>query len=207
MMLNPDPVGPVGQKRSCFRTASAWLRRERDAGRNITGFLVSLPSLLFLRSVGVPFSLWFVNVLVQRVFRVNASVPFQVNFTTKVEFPERLRGGRNVGRSLAISGGCYGQAGNGVSIGDGTIFAPGVKIISANHEKSAGRGWIEGDGVRIGARCWIGANAIILPGVCLGDDVIVGAGAVVTKSFPTGSTVVGNPARLIGRGSGETTSK
>jgi len=169
--------------------------------------MVSMPALMFLRSVGVPFSLWLVNVLVQRVFRVNASVPFQVNFTSKVGCPEHLRVGRNVWRSFAISGGCYVQAGNGVSIGDDTIFAPGVKIISANHEKSAGRGWIEGDGVRIGARCWIGANAIILPGVCLGDDVIVGAGAVVTKSFPTGSTVVGNPARLIGRGSGETTSK
>ena len=52
--------------------------------------------------------------------------------------------------------------------------------------------------IRIGDNCFIGAHSIILPGVTLGKEVIVGAGAVVTKSYPDGSIVAGNPARLIG---------
>lgn len=52
----------------------------------------------------------------------------------------------------------------------------------------------------IGDKCWIGMNSVILPGVVLGDNTIVGAGSVVTKSFENGHCVVaGNPAKLIKR--------
>lgn len=53
---------------------------------------------------------------------------------------------------------------------------------------------------RIGSRCFIGGRSLILPGVEIGDDCIVGAGAVVTKSVPAGSIVVGNPAKVIRSG-------
>ncbi|WP_279151671.1 acyltransferase [Photobacterium iliopiscarium] len=49
----------------------------------------------------------------------------------------------------------------------------------------------------IGDRCFIGVNSIIMPGVCIGDDVIVGAGSIVTKNVPSNSIVAGNPAILI----------
>ena len=49
----------------------------------------------------------------------------------------------------------------------------------------------------IGKKCFIGANAIIMPGLRIGDSVIVGSGAVVTKDIPDGCVVVGNPARII----------
>ncbi len=48
----------------------------------------------------------------------------------------------------------------------------------------------------IGANVWIGGGAIILPGVTIGDDAIVGAGSVVTRDVAAGATVVGNPARM-----------
>ena len=55
-----------------------------------------------------------------------------------------------------------------------------------------------GKDIIIGKKCWIGMNSVILPGVVLGDHTIVGAGAVVTKSFVDGNCVIGgNPARII----------
>lgn len=53
---------------------------------------------------------------------------------------------------------------------------------------------------RIGCRCFIGANAIILPGISIGDEVIVGSGAVVTKNVPSNCIVAGNPAKIIKQG-------
>ncbi len=143
----------------------------------------------------VPPGLWLVNVFFQRVLRINAGVPWMVHFTSYVS--GRVTIGRNVWVSFAVSGGCYVQGGNGVEIGDDTIFAPGVKVVSANHDRENLQRWSPSEPVRIGRGCWLGANAVILPGVQLGDGCTVAAGAVVTKSFPAGSTVGGVPARLI----------
>ena len=93
-----------------------------------------------------------------------------------------------------MSGGCYIQGGNGIYIGDDTIFAPGVKIISANHDPEDLTVWKSAPPMRIGKRCWIGANAVIMPGATLGNNVIVGAGAVVTKSVSDNAIVGGVPA-------------
>jgi maltose O-acetyltransferase len=49
--------------------------------------------------------------------------------------------------------------------------------------------------IRIGANVWIGSGAIILPGVTVGDDAIIGAGSIVTRDVPAGAAVAGNPAR------------
>jgi maltose O-acetyltransferase len=49
--------------------------------------------------------------------------------------------------------------------------------------------------VSIGANVWIGGGAIILPGVTIGDDAVIGAGAVVTRDVPNGTTRIGNPAQ------------
>jgi acetyltransferase-like isoleucine patch superfamily enzyme len=54
-------------------------------------------------------------------------------------------------------------------------------------------------GVRVGARAWIGAGAVVIQGVEIGDDAVVGAGAVVIRDVAAGSTVAGNPARLVRR--------
>jgi len=153
--------------------------------------------VLLSKLLGIPFSRWFVNFLFQRIFRINADVPFQVHFTSTVIVGKGIFIGRNVWKSFSLSGGCYIQGGNGVYIGDDTIFAPGVKIISANHDPKDKMVWSDSPPIRIGLRCWIGTNAIILPGVELGDECIVGAGSTVTNSFPSKSIIVGNPGKVI----------
>jgi acetyltransferase-like isoleucine patch superfamily enzyme len=132
----------------------------------------------------------------KHVLRVNTRVPWPVHFTSRVVCPERVRLGRAT--YPGDMPGCYIQAINGIEIGDETILAPGVGLISANHDPDDLDRHLPCEPIRIGKHCWIGMNAVILPGVQLGDHTIVGAGAVVTRSFPHGHCVIaGNPARLI----------
>ena len=86
-----------------------------------------------------------------------------------------------------------------ISIGDNVTIAPGVKLLT--HDNSVCKIFPEFTDVfgriNIGSNCFIGANVIVLPGVTLGDTCIVAAGSVVTKSFPRGVIIAGNPAKQI----------
>ena len=143
----------------------------------------------------VPPGLYLANFFFQRILRINAQCKWQVHFTSRVLGEIEIDEG--VAKSFALSGGCYIQGGNGIKIGRDTLFAPGVRIVSANHDEEDMTRWAPGPPIEIGEHCWIGANACILPGVTLGDRCVVGAGSVVTKSFPDGSVVGGVPARLL----------
>jgi len=86
-----------------------------------------------------------------------------------------------------------------VTIGDRTQIGPAVQILAADHPRDPARrasGLEFGRPVRIGRNVWIGAGAIILPGVSIGDDAVIGAGSVVTRDVPAGATAFGNPARV-----------
>jgi len=90
-----------------------------------------------------------------------------------------------------------------VTIGDGTQIGPGVQILTADHPRDPERRrqMLEfGRPVSIGRNVWIGGGAIILPGITIGDDAIIGAGSVVTRDVPAGATFAGNPARRVGGG-------
>ena len=85
-----------------------------------------------------------------------------------------------------------------ITIGKGTQIAVNVGIITTNHDIRDPSKHVKGLDVIIGKSCWIGMNSVILPGVVLGDNTVVGAGSVVTHSFPEGNCVIaGNPARVI----------
>jgi maltose O-acetyltransferase len=86
-----------------------------------------------------------------------------------------------------------------VTIGHRTQIGPGVHILAADHPRDAGArasGLEFGRPVRIGRNVWIGAGDIILPGVSIGDDALIGAGSVVTRDVPAEATAFGNPARV-----------
>lgn len=87
-----------------------------------------------------------------------------------------------------------------VSIGKDVLMASGVFISDHNHSLDPQKlhpleGALVTKPVAIGDGCWLGERCVILPGVTLGPRTIVGAGAVVTKSFPANSTVAGIPAK------------
>ncbi|MEX1664397.1 acyltransferase [Zhongshania arctica] len=113
----------------------------------------------------------------------------------------------NPGGSIYIGENTYiGPRANLGAAGDLVIGArcqigASVSFIAENHNYSGGveiygQG-VSRKGIVIGEDCWIGNGAIILDGVELGNGVVVGAGSVVTKSFPAGAVIVGNPARLL----------
>lgn len=87
-----------------------------------------------------------------------------------------------------------------IYVGDYTMFGPNVTIATAGHPilpELRQRGLQYNMPVRIGKNCWLGAGVIILPGITIGDDVVVGAGSVVTKDIPSGVVAVGNPCRIL----------
>ena len=87
-----------------------------------------------------------------------------------------------------------------VSIGNHTMLSPNVQIYTATHPleaKARNSGEEFAKPIRIGDNVWIGGNAVICPGVTIGNNVVIGAGTVVTKDFPDDVFIGGNPATII----------
>ena len=94
--------------------------------------------------------------------------------------------------------GCYFQAFERIEIGRDVWIGPNTGIITANHKLTNPELHEDGKPVVIHDKVWIGMNSVILPGVELGPHVVVGAGSIVTKSYPDGWCVIaGNPAKII----------
>jgi|GEM_PF-1689583 len=84
-----------------------------------------------------------------------------------------------------------------VEIGEKFISAPGSVILAHDASTIIHCGKSRVEKTIIGNNVFLGANAVILPGVCIGDNVIIGAGSVVTKDIASNMIVVGNPARVV----------
>lgn len=107
----------------------------------------------------------------------------------RVEYPERF----NVGKNVVINYGVHIIARYGVRIGNNVHLSVNSMLISAGLEN----GQHVGAEINIDDDVWIGAGAIVLPGITVGKGAVVGAGAVVTKDVAPNTTVVGVPAKLI----------
>ena len=87
-----------------------------------------------------------------------------------------------------------------IYVGDNTMIGPNVTLASAGHPVCPAlrkKGYQYNLPVKIGKNCWLGAGVIVLPGVTIGDNTVVGAGSVVTKDLPGGVVAVGNPCRIL----------
>lgn len=87
-----------------------------------------------------------------------------------------------------------------IYVGDCTMIGPNVTIATAGHPvlpELREEAYQFNISVHIGRNCWIGAGAVILPGVNIGDNTVIGAGSVVTKDIPANVVAVGNPCRVL----------
>jgi acetyltransferase-like isoleucine patch superfamily enzyme len=132
------------------------------------------------------------TIITQKIFRINAGAFFPCNWRISIHhaqnvifYPSDILNFHRQGNHFCAKSKIY--------IGKGTVIGPYSSVVTAkslNHEDNYE--------IHIGKNCQICIHAIILPGVFLGNNTIVGAGSVVTSSFKEGNcTVAGNPARLI----------
>lgn len=87
-----------------------------------------------------------------------------------------------------------------IYVGDYTMFGPNVTLASAGHPihpKLRQQGYQYNMPIHIGKNCWIGAGALIMPGITIGDNTVIGAGSVVTKDIPSGVVAVGVPCKVV----------
>lgn len=87
-----------------------------------------------------------------------------------------------------------------IYVGDHTMLGPNVTIAAAGHPilpELRRQGYQYNMPVHIGKNCWIGAGVVIVPGVTIGDDVVIGAGSVVTKDIPSRVVAVGVPCKVL----------
>tara|TARA_B110000908_G_C10024308_1_gene344342 strand:+ start:125 stop:652 length:528 start_codon:yes stop_codon:yes gene_type:complete len=142
-----------------------------------------------------PLKTRFVCGFVQKVLRINKHVPWPIHWTSVIKAPEKIERGT---RMPGLSQGCYIDGRNGIRLGDNTWIGPGVKIVSMNHSATDYEQYETSGPVVVGRDCWIASNAVILPGVELGNHTIVAAGAIVNKAFPEGNQLIGGvPARVL----------
>ncbi|WP_244178467.1 DapH/DapD/GlmU-related protein [Maribacter litoralis] len=134
----------------------------------------------------------------QKILGFNRSVPWPICHTSMISNWENIIFNLEDVNNFQ-SPGCYFQNFSAkIILGQGTYIAPNVGLITANHDLNNLEEHSSGNDITIGKKCWIGMNSVILPGVKLGDNVIVGAGSVVTKSFEENNiTIAGVPAKII----------
>ncbi|MCX7521248.1 DapH/DapD/GlmU-related protein [Microbacterium sp. STN6] len=108
--------------------------------------------------------------------------------------------GKNItlGARVFINSGCRFQDQGGIVIGDDCLIGHNAVLATLNHDLAPSR---RGDmlpaPIVIGRNVWIGSNVTVLPGVTIGDNAVVAAASVVTKSVPENAVVVGSPARVV----------
>jgi acetyltransferase-like isoleucine patch superfamily enzyme len=104
----------------------------------------------------------------------------------------------SLGKNVFINFNCTFLSLGGITIEDDVLIGPGVSIISEGHPLApAERQTLVPGKVNIAKNAWIGAGATILPGISIGENAVVAAGAVVTKDVPANSVVAGVPAKII----------
>jgi maltose O-acetyltransferase len=129
----------------------------------------------------------------KNVNKVKIGKDSSISLHCRLRMPNKIR----IGDNVAINQGVYLDGRGGLTIGNNVNIGRNVSIYTASHDyNSPGFDYIE-KSVLIGSKAWIASNALILPGVKIGEGAVVAAGAVVTKDVEAYNVVGGNPAKFI----------
>ena len=121
-------------------------------------------------------------------------------------------GGKHIhfGNGVYCNFGCTFVDDTHIYVGDHTMFGPNVVVATAAHPIAPAlreKGLQYNKPVHIGSNCWLGAGVLVMPGVTIGDNSVIGAGSVVTKNIPSNVIAVGNPCRVLREICGELTAE
>jgi len=126
--------------------------------------------------------------IMQKILRINGSVPWPVDFRSKVSGWKNIEKGIfcDPGDNLGI----YINAGGGLKLGNNVAIAANTTITTTNHDMYDHRKTSKIKGVTIGDNVWIGANCSIVAGVNIGDNVTIGAGCSIRNNIPSNSIII-----------------
>ena len=143
--------------------------------------------------------LWaFRSIWAKNILRLGSPCPWPTGLTCQVSNSENITFHPDDLNNFQSPGTYFQNFKACIHIGRGTYIAPNVGLITANHKFEDLDFHSEGKEIVLGEKCWVGMNAVVLPGVKLGPRTIVAAGAVVTQSFPDGHVLIGGvPAKQI----------
>lgn len=149
--------------------------------------------------VGFAGYLWAARSIWQRsILRLAPPLPFPAGLGCSISKAQNLKFHSDDLNNFQTNGTYFQNFAAEIVLGRGCYIAPNVGLITANHDPADVSKHLPGANITIGEKCWIGMNCVILSGVSLGPNTIVGAGSVVTKSFPEGHCIIaGSPARHI----------
>jgi maltose O-acetyltransferase len=105
-----------------------------------------------------------------------------------------------LGARVFVNMGCIFLDAASITLGDDVQLGPGVQLLTSDHPRDASArasGLESARPISIGARAWLGGGVVALPGIEIGEDAVIGAGSVVTRSVAVGVVAAGNPCRVI----------
>jgi acetyltransferase-like isoleucine patch superfamily enzyme len=140
------------------------------------------------------------NEQVNRVFSELINQPVDTTFFLIPPFYTDFGHNIRIGKNVFVNHACTFMDRGGITLEDGVLIGPKVSLITTNHSPEPGqRRNTVSRPILIRQGAWLGANATVMPGVTIGENAIVGAGAVVTKDVAANTIVAGVPARIVKR--------
>ena len=172
-----DQGGPTDNREPYFREAVEEMMRARTLCAKANAVMPDDPACVtFLEEL-----------FGRKLDDVRILTPFLCDFGNRVTF----------GKDVFINHSAILSASGGIDFEDGVMTAPGLRIATINHDMNARHTVYTYGKVTVGKNAWIGMNVTVCPGVTIGENAVVAAGAVVTKDVPDCAVVGGAPAKII----------
>lgn len=162
---------------------------------NRFGFLLFWLRWFYSKAKGIDYAYLLYTFFPQKILRINGNVKWPVHFTSRVLYANKIKVGNR--SAPGLNSHCYIQGRGGIIIGHNLRMGPGVGLISANHDIEDYDQWNHTEPIIIGNNVWLGMNVVVMPGVKIGDNTVIGSNSTVTKNIQPNSIAAGCPCKVI----------